>query len=239
MNMPSGLERCFSFINGQLKHDCKILHGPETATRIRAVTISRQAGCGALAVAERLAEHLRAHAREEEPHWTVFDRNLVEKVLEDHHLPQRLAKFMRENWRSEIEDTLDELFGLHPPSWLMVRQTAETILRLVKLGNVIIIGRASNVITAKLGGVFHVRLVASVESRVRHIQESDHLDQKGAAEFVRSEDRGRGRYLKKYYHKDINDPLLYHLVINTDAVPYDEAAWMIAEVVERRAGGRE
>ena len=31
------------------------------------------------------------------PPWTIFDRNLVERVLEDHDLPARLAKFMPED----------------------------------------------------------------------------------------------------------------------------------------------
>jgi hypothetical protein len=159
----------------------------------------------------------------------VFDRNLVERVLEDHHLPQRLAKFMPENQASEISDTIDELCGLHPPSWLLVRQTAETILRLAKLGNVIIIGRGANIITAKLKSVFHVRLVASLEARVRHIEEKDRLDRKAALEFIHREDRGRKRYLKKHYQKDINDPLLYHLTINTDLINYERAARLIAD----------
>jgi len=34
-------------------------------------------------------------------------------------------------------------------------------------------------------------------------------------EFIQREDRGRKRYLRKHYQKDIDDPLPYHLVINT------------------------
>jgi cytidylate kinase len=108
---------------------------------------------------------------------------------------------MPENWISEINDTIEELCGLHPPSWTLVRQTAETVLRLAKLGNVILIGRAANIITAKLDSVFHVRLVASLEKRLLHIQETDHLDPKTALEFVHFEDKGRAQYLQKYYRK--------------------------------------
>lgn len=231
MNARSGIERCLSFINSQMRNG-KGRNDGGAAGQIRAVTISRQAGCGALAVAQKLAEFLQVRTPEGEAHWTVFDRNLVEKVLEDHNLPQRLAKFMPENWISEIKDTIDELFGLHPPSWILVRQTAETILRLAKLGNVIMIGRGANIITAKLDSVFHVRLVASLERRVQHIQESDHLDRKAALEFIHREDKGRQRYLRRYYKKDINDPLLYHLVINTDVMGYEGAARIIADGVK-------
>ena len=228
MGAQPDFERFLSFIQIQMRDG-----GGPTAPGFqrRAVTISRQAGCGALAVGEALAECLQARMPKGAPPWTVFDRNLVEKVLEDHHLPKRLARFMPENWVSEIQGTIDELFGLHPPSWLLVRQTAETILRLANLGNVIVIGRGANVITSRLDHVFHVRLVASLERRIEHIQQRDQLDPKAALQFIRREDRGRQRYLRKYYHKDIRDPLLYHLVINTDLVPYEKAARMIADAV--------
>jgi hypothetical protein len=174
---------------------------------------------------------LQARSGDDEPHWAVFDRNLVERVLEEHHLPGRLAKFMPESWSSEVADTMDELFGLHPPSWILVRQTAETILQLAKLGNVIIIGRGANIITGRLDSVFHVRLVASLESRIKQIQESDRLDRKAALEFIQREDKGRKRYLRKFYRRDISDPLLYHLVINTDLIGYQTAAQMIGDMV--------
>jgi cytidylate kinase len=234
MNAGIGVERCLTFINSQLRNGGTKgrLNGNG---HIKAVTISRQAGCGAAAVAETLAAYLQVRAPADEAHWTVFDKNLVERVLEEHHLPQRLAKFMPESWSSEIADTLDELFGLHPRSWILVRQTAETILRLVKLGNVIVIGRAANVITAKLDSVFHVRLVASLESRIKHIQEVDHLTRKAALEFIERADRGRKRYLRKHYDKDINDPLLYHLVINTDLIDYDAAAELIGTLVTEKS----
>jgi cytidylate kinase len=230
MNAQTGIERCLSFINSQVRNG-KGADDAEPAGQIRAVTISRQAGCGALPVAQKLAEYLQSRTPEGDAHWTVFDRNLVEKVLEDHHLPQRLGKFMPENWISEVEDTIDELFGLHPPSWILVRQTAETILRLAKLGNVIIIGRGSNIITARLDSVFHVRLVAPLEKRVEHIQETDHLDRKAAMEFIHREDKGRKRYLRRYYKKDIDDPLLYHLIINTGFIGYDRTAQVIGDLV--------
>ena len=91
----------------------------------------------------------------------------------------------------------------------------------------ILIGRGANIITAKLDGVFHVRLVAGLESRIRHIQEADHLGPKDAQAFVEREDVGRRRYLRRYYKRNIDDPLLYHLVINTDLMSYEAAASLI------------
>ncbi len=231
MNTKIGMESCESFINCQLQARAEgpVFH-PSPSPR-RAVTISRQSGAGAHVVAEKLADLLQRQVSEDVCHWTVFDRNLVEKVLEEHHMPGHLAKFMTEDRISEISDTLDELFGLHPPSWTLVRQTADTILHLVELGKVILIGRAGAAITRKLDYVFHVRLVASLERRVQYIQRLHRLDARAARALVRKEDLGRRRFLRKYFHRDIDDPLLYHLVINTDVVSYDEAAQMIAQAM--------
>jgi cytidylate kinase len=234
MNTQYGLERCRTFINAQLQTAGKGAAAAEAGVSRRAVTISRQTGSGAYSVAEKLAAFLQARSPKDACPWTVFDRNLVEKVLEDHNLPQRLAQFMPEDRVSEIADTMDELFDLHPPSWTLVRQTTDTILRLAELGNVILIGRGATVITSKFDYAFHVRLVGSLERRVKHIQEVAHLSKEDALARIRREDRGRERYLKKYFDTDLNDPLLYHLVINTDLVPYEEAARIIADAVMER-----
>lgn len=234
MDTQIGLERCLTFINCQLQPPSQRAAAYRDGAERRAITISRQAGSGGHMVAEHLVQYLQARSPEGGCPWTVFDRNLVEKVLEDHHLPNRLARFMPEDRITEMADTMDELFGLHPSSWTLVRQTADTVLHLAELGSVILIGRAGAVITAKLDYVFHVRLVGSLERRVKHIQEVNDLSGKAARDFVRQEDLGRRRYLKKYFNKDIDDPLLYHLVINTDLVPYEEAAAMIAEAVMPR-----
>jgi cytidylate kinase len=230
MNTKPGFERCLTFINCQLKPAAGPLALRNGSAR-RAVTISRQSGSGGHSVAERLAQYLQAAAPNAPCPWTVFDRNLVEKVIEDHNLPKRLARFMPEDRISEMADTMDELFGLHPPSWTLVRQTADTILHLAELGSVIVIGRGANVITRKLDYVFHVRLVGSLEKRLEHAQQLNQLSSKEARAVIEREDRGRRRYLKKYFGKDIDDPLLYHLVINTDLVSYDQAARMIGDAV--------
>jgi cytidylate kinase len=234
------MDQCLSFINCQLKPRDKPGPGEPAAAARRAVTISRASGSGGHVVARRLAELLQAQTPRDACPWTVFDRQLVDKAIEEQHLPKHWERFMPEDRISEISDIMDELFGLHPSSWTLVRKVSDTMLHLAELGNVILIGRAANIVTSKLDYVFHVRLVGPLAKRVAYIQELEHLSLKAAKEFVRKEDAARRRYVKKYFGKDIEDPLLYHLVINTDLVSYEEAARLIAEaVVGRQAAGKE
>jgi len=234
MNSQIGLETCLRFVSSE---------GVSSGTHIKfsdgeppplAITISRQAGSGAQEVAKWLAAHLQTRAPNSSRPWSVFDANLPEKVLEEHKLPRRLARFMPEDRVSEMGDAMEELLGAHPPSWTLVNQTAETILHLAEQGNVILIGRGANIITSKLKHVFHVRLVGSIEKRVEHLRVNLGVSRKAALELIRKQDRGRERYLKRYFDKDVHDPLLYHLIINTDLVTYENTALMIGEAALTR-----
>jgi cytidylate kinase len=234
MNSPKNLEQCHSFINYQLKPTGWLPRHEEGEKKFTGVTISREAGSGGHSLAEKLAELLQREDSLPGPPWTVFDRNLVERVLQDHNLPGRLAKFMPEDRVWEVSNTMDELFGLHPPSWLLVRQISETILRLAQVGNVILIGRGANIITRKLSHVFHVRLVGSLEKRVKRLQELNQITHKEAAKLAEQTDLARRRYLKQFFREDVDDPLIYHLVINTDLFTIDEVARMILWEMARK-----
>jgi len=223
------VEHCLSFINTQSRTGEQPGMIGKPVVR-RAVTISRQAGCGAVIVAEKLASYLKERSPEQDS-WNVLDRNLMEKVMEDHNLPARLAKFLPEDRVSQIEDIVDDLFELHPPASEIIRHTTETILKLAEVGNAIIIGRGGNVITAKLPHVIHVRLVAPLKNRIEHAHRFYNMTETEARKFCLAQDRGRERYLKKYFGADINDPLLYHAVINTGLVSYDYAAKMIGDAI--------
>src|ERR1051325_1337889 len=142
-----GIEQCLAFINSQLRSQGKVsLFESEMKP---AVTISRMTGSGGRTVASKLAEYLQARVPAH-CQWTVFDRNLMAKVMEEHHLDKRIAEFMPENHKPMLTDIMEELLGLHPSSWTLVRQTAETILHLAQMGYVILVGRGANVITQKL-----------------------------------------------------------------------------------------
>jgi cytidylate kinase len=228
--MNIGVEHCASFVSSQFQPGGTAGLDTEVGVR-RAVTISRQAGCGALAVAEKLGRYLQEQSSKHSVPWKVFDRNLMETVLEDHDLPTRLAQFLPEDRVSFVEDILADLLQAYPPSQTVIRQSTETILKLASLGNVILIGRGGNIITARLPNMFHVRLVAPLEERIEHSHESYGMTKTEARKFCLREDSGRKRYLKKYFRADVNDPLLYHLIINTGLVGYDDAAKIIGDAV--------
>jgi cytidylate kinase len=88
--------------------------------------------------------------------------------------------------------------------------------------------------------VFHVRVVASLPKRIERVQKAENLSRKEAAKFIAKRDRGRGRYVKAYFHTHVDDDLHYHLVLNTDLMPPPDAAELIAYGARKcfRSGSR-
>lgn len=233
MNNPPGLGRYLSGLNAQL--DSQVTGGSvDRVPARRAVTISRQAGCGASAIAEKLAARLEQTSPAGEPPWTIFDRQLLEAILADPDLTARIAELLPAGRIKELQRSVVDLFGPRPASGTLIRQTSELILQLADLGHAILIGRGGNVITARLPHAVHVRLVAPLASRIAYAARTCGTSQRAARDFCRREDLGRGRYLRKHLKAEIADPALYHLCLNTDRVTPEEAARSIADIVRGR-----
>ncbi len=226
MKTASHSDQCLSFISCQINPDAKrwlAAHPP-------AITLSRQTGAGAMTIASELATFLESH-NPPAGHWTILDKNLVEKVLEAHKLPPEVARFMPEDRVSSIQDTIEEMLGLHPSSRTLWQQTSETVRHWAALGQVILIGRAANVITREMNNVFHVRLVAPIEIRVQQIMARQQLDHAAAIKLIHHHDGGRKRYLHAHFNTDIDDNLQYDLVINTARLPHRSVAQLIGNAV--------
>jgi hypothetical protein len=193
------------------------------------VTVSYQAGAGEHEVVARLAEILQSGEPAGSAPWSVFDRQLIERVLREHQLPESMAKFLPEDRRSIVEEEIADILGLHPPAWVIVPQITETVLRLANAGHVILVGRGAVFITARMTNAFHVRLVAPLPTRLERVQNEEHLSAKAAAKFITKKERGSSRYAKAHFHGRADDASLYHLVVNTGRIPYTTAAQLIAD----------
>jgi cytidylate kinase len=84
--------------------------------------------------------------------------------------------------------------------------------------------------------VCHVSLVGSVADRARRVAQLQHVDEREAAARCHQADGERAAYLRHFYGKDIRDPLLYDVVVNTSEMSLQDAA-DVAVLVARRTLG--
>ncbi len=196
------------------------------------ITISRETGSGAERIGEKIIHFFDEHGIS----LTLFDKNLIEKVLEENHLPLKYSQYFPEEKLKPIKTLMNEMLGIHPPVVKVLHKTNETILELCRMGYVIIVGRAANVISAKLPNAIHVRLVAPLEVRIKNMESFYNMTHKEAVDFIKKEDAARADYVRINYNRAIDDPTLYHLVLNMGVLKLEEAAEIIGITVLKRMG---
>lgn len=198
------------------------------------VTISRETGAGGIQFGDLLVDYLNKYDTKRKNDWKIFDKNILEQIVKDHDLPNEMAKYISEKKVSEMQDVIEQLFSLHPSEQMLLKKASNTILHLALLGDVILIGRGSNIITKDLRGGFHLRLIDTIDKKIRNIQNIFNLDKTQAQKFIKKEDKERRQYLKKYFSSDIEDTSLYSIVLNLSHFSTDEAVNLVGEEVIRR-----
>ena len=197
-----------------------------------AVTISREAGSGALIVANLIAKQLDRDCPGDPPcPWAVLDRTLVTKILEDHGLSKKIEEFMPEQFRFPLNEAFEYLLGLHPPSWTLREYAKKTIRKLAKNGNVILVGRGGAFITERLPHVLHVRLIAPFDFRVQNMARMQGISEQQAARMVRANDAANRHYVRAYLNANVRDSSYYDLVVNTANTGFDRAARIVSATV--------
>ncbi len=233
MKASSKFELCSAFLrSSSFWHDeipADNVHGP-------VVTISQAAGARGNPIAEVLVNALQDNRSIPKLRdWTIFNQSLVERVVEENDLPKSTVSFLPEDKRGRIADYIGEVLGLHKGAYTGVVKTAETILRIAQSGNAVIVGRGGNFISRKIDMAVHVRLVGSLDIRIKSFAKIYGTTLPEAEKEVARRDRARRDYIRENFGQDIQDPSHYDLVINTDHFGDEAAARLIIHALEEKA----
>lgn len=187
------------------------------------VTISREGGAGGRSLGQRLVERLNALDPGSEP-WTLWDRELVEKVSADHHIALELVDSLGETHHGWMEEFLSSLSQVSDTDEAKVyRRVAMTIRALAHRGRAVIVGRGGVHITRQLPGGVHVRLVATFPDRVNFMIRQHGLTHEAAAAQVRELDRNRKAFFHRYWPKEVLDAEAFTITLNTGKLDENRA----------------
>lgn len=105
---------------------------------------------------------------------------------------------------------------------------SQVVTEIAQKGNVVIVGRASQLILKGFPNCLHLKIIAGMDTRIKNIQLSKNVNEKAAKAQIEKIDQNRQAFIKKFYQEDWNDPSLYDLTINTDHLDLDSIAnWII------------
>jgi CMP/dCMP kinase len=219
----------------------------EGGAKMSVITISRQYGSGGDEIAAQVCEQLG---------YKYFDKQLMSKIASEVSLAEvqmsdisedtykgrnflerllvpssRVKTAEIRSWtrdtgggRSVLVETLDEEATIN-----LVQATVEAVY---KLDNIVIVGRGGQAILQKKPGVLHVRIEAPQEKRLANIQRQEELNEAEARDLIDEKDKAADTYLRRFHTINWNNPLLYHLVINTGKLESAAAAQLICETVK-------
>src|ERR1035441_6829806 len=99
------------------------------------VTISRQMGALGEAIAYLTGGILTEMSHGKHP-WVVVDKDLGERVIEDHHLPERISRFFSGEETLSVEEHIEGIFGISVPGATMIKNMTRTIIQLARIGQI-------------------------------------------------------------------------------------------------------
>ncbi len=108
-----------------------------------------------------------------------------------------------------------------------VRIVGMVILNIAREGNVLIIGRASQMLLRDAPQALHLQVVAPLSHRTEKLMRVEGLTQREATQRILSSDAARADYLRRYYGVNWLDPQLYDLVINTARISIQTAIQLV------------
>ncbi len=209
-----------------------------------AITMSRQYGSGGNVIAVRVSEILG---------YRILDRQLIMQAAAEAGLPEQgfvdisEQEFKVKGFRDHLVELIfGPLVGSKSAapklSWggleaqmdadWFVELVNSTMLSAYQQGGVIIIGRGGQVILKDKPGVLHVRIEAPIEKRIQRVQQAEGVNEITARQRIDEHDQASARYLRQNFKVQWDDPLLYHLVINTDKWDMESAAQIIVEAAK-------
>jgi cytidylate kinase len=200
------------------------------------VTISRQAGAGGHLLAHVLTTDFLQFA--DDPlfvGWHVFDRELCEVIAQDPALQVSVEQLMAEHYKPDFADFVESLFTGRSDQYALHKKTFEVVRLLATLGQVILVGRAGACVTRDLPGGLHIRLVAPEAHRLRWMMDKFRIGKDEAAKRIQKQDADRRKLVRTYFDRDLEDPLLYDAVFNTERVNPHEISAAVVEMLRRRA----
>lgn len=204
------------------------------------VTITRQFGAGGSAVASRVADTLG---------WTLIDNQFVEAVAERAGLPVEAVARREERSPSLMERLVRALASGSPETLVpgaapagdpeedvIVKQAERVISEAAQHGRVVLVGRGAQAFLAGAmeGEALHTYVVAPRDIRIRTVMGRLGMSAPEAEAEMDSTDAARDRYVERHYGRARQDPVNYHLVLNTGWLGEDGAAQVVVAAVRRK-----
>jgi cytidylate kinase len=209
------------------------------------VTVSREPGAGAITFSHRLAERLNAlmPARDVEPGggppaWSAWDRELVEKVAQETGITRSVIEKIEERPHSWLDDFFQGFSqsgeSLPAAEVQAFKRIALAVRALATAGHAIIVGQGGAFVTRGMAGGVHVRLVATLEQRIKLASSTYNLSPNKAAARIREIEHNRTAFFHRFWPGKVLTPEMFTMTLNAGEMSLDELVECVLPIIRSR-----
>ena len=189
------------------------------------VTISRQRGSQGRHIAAKLAEKLG---------YDFLHKEVIDKICESTGYRRQVIESLDDRIRHSIELWFEGMFkGPYIDTSDYFRHLYRVIMSIAEHGGVVVVGRCANFIVAADQG-FHVRIVCSYSRRIETLVKYQGFTPEDAEQEIKEFDRSRADLVRRNFHRDINDPMAYDMILNTTYMDSEGAISLIEEGIRAK-----
>ncbi len=197
------------------------------------VTISRQVGAGGLTVGRQLAVRLNAEVPDNVRSWSVYDKELTNKIAADRHIAREMVDALEHSNRNWVEEFFRGMTNKLGPSELGVfRSLVLTVRALAQGGMVILVGRGSFLITQDMPGGLHVRIVAPLEHRIATIMKQRNESRAQVMDRIRWMDEEREIFLRQHWPEQPLAPERFTITFNAASLTELQMVTCLIDLIE-------
>ncbi len=199
------------------------------------VTLSASYGAGGSRIGPALAQRLDVPFIDRAIPVAVAERLAV--PLDDALARDQSVSGTLERLLASFAPLSDLYGGSGPPAEVVedrsyAEATEQVIRERAAAGDGVILGRAGARILRDEPGVLRVRLDGPVDARIAQAMQESGIDHDTAASRLERTDRARDAYIHHFHGVDVHDAALYHLVIDSTAIPLDACVALIATAAQ-------
>lgn len=188
------------------------------------ITISRQTGCDALAIAKKLVIYL--NGKQSVSKWKWVDKEILldaaRKLNTDAY---NVESSINRDHLSGLSEMIMAVSGRHISDKRVKKTIRDVVLSICREGHVVLVGRGGVSLTGGIRNALHVRLMAPFYWRVENIIQKRRLDIGAAEEFVVDTDEKRYKMIISFLdRKPLNLDYLFDVVLNRSSFSVDQIA---------------
>jgi Cytidylate kinase-like family len=201
-----------------------------------ALTVSRQFGAGGRTLGERLCRRFG---------FRLVDEFVIDELARKAKVKGDWLTAMEKEASSTILGLISEIVsrgvlykGPAAPGEEFERKKYRDFLRgvmtaMANEGGYVLLGRGAQIVLRDHPKVFRVLLVAEYEDRVKFMVDRYHLAEEEAKKIIKEKENQREAVASNIFGTDIDDPKLYHIVLNTSRISFDWAVDVAGDLFDR------